>query len=1298
MRKKTKMRLLSILLCFVMLVGLMPTTVFAQSGAGTEQDPLYVSTFAELKAALEKDEDTWIVVNEFNNGNYYTLISGNDYVQTSLDASAYECGAINIPTGKNKHLTINATIDCRTASTQSGSLLYCFINNRGNLTIDGTGTLAVSFNAGNYANSIIFNQGELYIDAPVTLDATCKTLQTYGRAITNYIGTFTIKDGTYIGFKSKYLGTSGSVGAIWNANNDANDKSVISGGRFECTNEDQNLSVNYALVCNGVANLTLKGGTFYGIYASQYNIELNDLLGSNCKYIQNGSDYVATGVETNDTLTVVNTNLIQTVNVTVTLPVNGSQPATATPTVSTSNTSIYAYEWYKGDNQLSNYLDTFSGGETYRLQMRVNTTKEFSKDTVVMVNGQQATVKSFDEDYILFYCDFVAKNQEINTVQVGLDTPLAGGEITAPYAYTDTVTLTTHEWYPNVTYYEAGHSFKLTFRITPKDGYEFSDSLKVILNGKQTTITWKDTDFAVCEYTFDIPEEEPELVSAIAITVDKPVAGGTPAEPSISSNQYTLGIHEWTPSTFVAGNTAKLTLLVYPSAGYKFVDEATTATVNGESATISVGQNYARIEYTFDVVNMIDNVTLSMTAPVAGETASTTVDDNSNLYTTTMYWTSGIDNGSNGFSGQFVQGTKYYATFMINTNSPNEFADGTSVYINGTKYTATWVSQGYAKAIQVANVEFDTPAQAPQEYLVSYYPGEGSGTGETDYYADGTEFTLKSPELVGLVAPAGKVFDYWQIGNPETARKNAGETITITQETYIYAIWKDAPVTEVIYYYYPGEASGNADWDIVDIETQIILKDCMFTAPDGKQFKAWAIGSVNGEQKQPGEQITITGETYIYAIWESIAVSNYIITATAGENGNITPSGEVSVAKGSSKTFTITADSGYHIKDVKLNGTSIGVVSVYTFENVSDNATISVEFDVDTVLHTCNPNPVPKVEPNCTTAGKSAYYHCECGKNYEDAHGNTEIADIETWGILNPLDHDYASAWSSDASGHWKICARCSEKQNASSHIVGDWIVDKEATETVPGSKHKECSVCGYKLETAEIPKTGKQEEATPVPAAKGKVITDEQGSSYKVTKSDAKDGEVTFTKPKSGASGTVKIPDTVTIDGITYKVTAIEANAFKNNKKNITKVIIGNNVKVIGKNAFAGCKKLNSVTVGKNVKTISAGAFSGCAKLKTVKLGAAVTTIGDKAFYKCTSLTSITIPAKVTKIGKSAFEGCKKLKTITVKSTKLKSVGKKALKGIHTKAKIKVPKSKLAKYKSLFKNKGQGKNVKVTK
>ena len=305
-----------------------------------------------------------------------------------------------------------------------------------------------------------------------------------------------------------------------------------------------------------------------------------------------------------------------------------------------------------------------------------------------------------------------------------------------------------------------------------------------------------------------------------------------------------------------------------------------------------------------------------------------------------------------------------------------------------------------------------------------------------------------------------------------------------------------------------------------------------------------------------------------------------------------------------------------------------------------------------------------------------------------------ETAEIPVKGI--PHTHSYADTWNKDADKYWKSCA-CGEKKDEAVHTAGDWIVDVEATETAVGSKHKECIVCGYIMETAEIPKIIKPEKPTPKPAAKGKVIKDKQGISYKVTKSAAKNGEVTFVKPKSGVKGIVKIPDTVTVAGITYKVTAIEANAFKNNK-NITKVIIGNNVTVIGKNAFAVCKNLSSVTVGKKVKTISSGAFSGCAKLKTVKLGAAVTSIGDKAFYKCISLSGITIPAKVTKIGKSTFEGCKKLKTITVKSTNLKSVGSRALKGIYAKAKIKVPKSKLTKYKSLFKNKGQSKNVKVTK
>ena len=68
--------------------------------------------------------------------------------------------------------------------------------------------------------------------------------------------------------------------------------------------------------------------------------------------------------------------------------------------------------------------------------------------------------------------------------------------------------------------------------------------------------------------------------------------------------------------------------------------------------------------------------------------------------------------------------------------------------------------------------------------------------------------------------------------------------------------------------------------------------------------------------------------------------------------------------------------------------------------------------------------------------------------------------------------------------------------------------------------------------------------------------------------------------------------------------------------------------------------------------------------------------------------------------IGESAFSGCKKLKNITIKTKKLttKKVGSKAFKGIHKKAVIKVPKSKLKAYKTMLKKRGIGKSVKVKK
>lgn len=222
---------------------------------------------------------------------------------------------------------------------------------------------------------------------------------------------------------------------------------------------------------------------------------------------------------------------------------------------------------------------------------------------------------------------------------------------------------------------------------------------------------------------------------------------------------------------------------------------------------------------------------------------------------------------------------------------------------------------------------------------------------------------------------------------------------------------------------------------------------------------------------------------------------------------------------------------------------------------------------------------------------------------------------------------------------------------------------------------------------------------AVPAPAPEEGDQVTSGASKFEVTATGSKK-TVEYTGPKSKNAASVTVPASVKVGGVTYKVTSIKENAFKNNKK-LKKVTIGSNVTSIGANAFAGCTKLSSVTVGKNATSIGAKAFYQCGKLSKVTLPAKVKSIGKQAFDGCKNLKSVTIKStKLAGIGKQAFAGCKNLKSITIKSTKLtsKNVGSKAFSGINSKAKIKVPKKKLSAYKKLFQSKGLAKKVKVVK
>ena len=71
--------------------------------------------------------------------------------------------------------------------------------------------------------------------------------------------------------------------------------------------------------------------------------------------------------------------------------------------------------------------------------------------------------------------------------------------------------------------------------------------------------------------------------------------------------------------------------------------------------------------------------------------------------------------------------------------------------------------------------------------------------------------------------------------------------------------------------------------------------------------------------------------------------------------------------------------------------------------------------------------------------------------------------------------HSYGSEWKNDADNHWHECS-CGDKKDVAAHTASDWIIDTPATTTTSGSKHKECTVCGYTMTTETIPATGGSE------------------------------------------------------------------------------------------------------------------------------------------------------------------------------------------------------------------------------
>ena len=116
---------------------------------------------------------------------------------------------------------------------------------------------------------------------------------------------------------------------------------------------------------------------------------------------------------------------------------------------------------------------------------------------------------------------------------------------------------------------------------------------------------------------------------------------------------------------------------------------------------------------------------------------------------------------------------------------------------------------------------------------------------------------------------------------------------------------------------------------------------------------------------------TFSNVTANHTISATFAINTYSITATAGANGTVTPSGATTVNSGAGQAYSITPAAGYHVASVLVDGVSAGAVTSYTFSNVTANHTISATFAINTYSITATAGANGTVTPSGATTVNS---------------------------------------------------------------------------------------------------------------------------------------------------------------------------------------------------------------------------------------------------------------------------------------------------------------------------------------
>ena len=613
-----------------------------------------------------------------------------------------------------------------------------------------------------------------------------------------------------------------------------------------------------------------------------------------------------------------------------------------------------------------------------------------------------------------------------------------------------------HGSLPTITEFESGKRYVYSLMLKPKDGYSFNSETTVTVNGESVKSSLSGEYLYVPAVKTITPTKQNSTLTAIDVENvkldyqpgDAPQASAK--KTGTNQDKYDISYECWEKNEKDANDTLH-------TVGYWYSDESCYSDGDVRFSTFEKGGRYeysvklqAKDGYTFDSnLTNKENVTLNgASLPSFGSWVMVMDDGKTCLieYGTELRPGQAVEKIDFNARINFIAGDK--PSFMTSAVDPFidldherwDANDGSGYGITSSDY---WNERYNGKLI--------TEFEAGKSYTYGvYFKISDLGMEEgyrfdknTKLYINGEEITL-TPDQIS-VDDNGETI--WFM-NVLTMTPTTVKVIDVVEINNVTVSFKDGdkPVftgksPEGVKYAY------NCEWWELDSKTGAISADFFSGAYENKitAFEA--------------------GKTYHYGVYVKAVgyVESENTTYVFGPNTKLKINGEFvnykryegDASDGSDSTMWV-------LTDLTMTPAADGHTHNYGTEWKYDETNHWHECECGNKADITAHNFKWIVDRKATTAEKgSKHEECTvCG--YKKA-----AVDIPK---IDSHNHNYGTEWKYDETNHWHECED-GEKADITAHNF-KWIIDKEATATEKGSKHEECTVCGYKKTAVDIPVT----------------------------------------------------------------------------------------------------------------------------------------------------------------------------------------------------------------------------------